>query len=183
MLRKWGFFILGVVLILAGSLLAHAIETPGGVTLHDVRFPGDRPGLTLSALVYQPATATPQHPAPAVLLSHGYINTREMQSPFAIELARRGFVVVAMDMEGHGYSGGAVFQDRDLGGPAALRYVQSLPYVDKANIGLEGHSMGGIPISTAAASQPDGYKAIVFEGSTPAFLGVKAPDHFRNMAI
>ena len=183
MLRKWGFFILGAALVLIGSLLAHAIETAGGVTLHDVRFAGDRPGLTLSGLVYQPASATATHPAPAVLVSHGYINTREMQSPFAIELARRGFVVLAMDMEGHGYSGGAVFEDRDLGGPAALRYLQSLPYVDKTNIGLEGHSMGGVPISTAAAAQPAGYKAIVFEGSTPAFLGAKAPASFRNLAI
>jgi pimeloyl-ACP methyl ester carboxylesterase len=175
--------ILGVVLILAGSLLAHAIETSGGVTLRDVRFAGDK-GVTLSGLVYQPATATAAHPAPAVLVSHGYINTREMQSPFAIELARRGFVVLAMDMEGHGYSGGSVrFPGSDLGGPAALRYLQSLPYVDKANIGLEGHSMGGIPISTAAASQPDGYKAIVFEGSTPAFLGAKAPPAFHDLAV
>jgi pimeloyl-ACP methyl ester carboxylesterase len=183
MLRRWGFFILGVALILVGSLLAHAIETAGGVTLHDVRFAGDK-GETLSGLVYQPPNATPAHPAPAVLISHGYINTREMQSPFAIELARRGFVVLAMDMEGHGYSSGAVrFPGSDLGGPAALRYLQSLPYVDKRNIGLEGHSMGGIPISTAAASQPDGYKAIVFEGSTPAFLGAKAPPKFNNLAI
>jgi pimeloyl-ACP methyl ester carboxylesterase len=183
MLRKWGFFILGVALILIGSLLARAIETSGGVALRDVRFAGDR-GATLSGLIYQPASATAQHPAPAVLVSHGYINTREMQSPFAIELARRGFVVLAMDMEGHGYSSGAVrFPGSDLGGPAALRYLQSLPYVDKANIGLEGHSMGGIPISSAAASQPDGYKAIVFEGSTPAFLGAKAPPSFRNLAV
>ncbi|MEA1078817.1 hypothetical protein U8M15_28390, partial [Klebsiella pneumoniae] len=78
----------------------------------------------------------------------GYINTREMQSPFAIELARRGFVVLAMDMRGHGYSEGAVkFPGSDLGGAAALRYLTSLPFVDKANAGLEGHSMGGVPIS------------------------------------
>jgi pimeloyl-ACP methyl ester carboxylesterase len=182
MLRKWGFFILGLVLILAGSLLAHAIQTSGGVTLSDVRFAGDR-GETLSGLIYQPKSATAAHPAPGVLVSHGYINTREMQSPFAIELARRGFVVLAMDMEGHGYSSGAVFKDRDLGGPAALRYLQSLPYVDKTNIGLEGHSMGGVPVATAAASQPDGYKAMVLEGSTPGFLGVKAPASPRNLAV
>ncbi len=184
MLRKWGFFILGCALILAGSLLAHAIQTSGGVTLHDVRFAGDG-GKVQSALVYQPATATAAHPAPAVLVSHGYINTREMQSPFAIELARRGFVVVAMDMIGHGYSEGAVKlgPGQDLGGPAALRYLQSLPYVDKSNIGLEGHSMGGIPIATAAASQPTGYKAIVFEGSTPAFLGAVTPPKLNNLAV
>ncbi|HEX3887435.1 MAG TPA: alpha/beta fold hydrolase [Phenylobacterium sp.] len=182
MLRKWGFFILGLALILGGSLLAHEIETAGGVSLRDVRFAGDN-GLTQAGLLYVPATATPTHPAPAVLASHGYINTREMQSPFAIELARRGFVVLAMDMVGHGYSQGAVGQSKDLGGPAALRYLQSLPFVDKANIGLEGHSMGGVPVASAAASQPNGYKAMVLAGSTPGFLGAAAPTKINDLAV
>ena len=184
MLRKWGFLILGLVLILGGSYLASAIQTSGGVVLKDVRFAGDD-GLTQSGLLYVPKSATAATPAPAVLASHGYINTREMQSPFAIELARRGFVVLAMDMVGHGYSDGAVKlgPGQDLGGPAALRYLQSLPFVDKTNIGLEGHSMGGVPIATAAASQPDGYKAIVFEGSTPAFLGAQTPPNLHNLAV
>ena len=146
MLRKWGLFVVGLALILGGSYLAHAVQTAGGVTLKAVRFAGDQPTLTQSGLLYVPAGATAAHPAPAVLASHGYINTREMQSPFAIELARRGFVVLAMDMIGHGYSDGAVGQSKDLGGPAALRYLQGLPFVDKANIGLEGHSMGGVPV-------------------------------------
>ena len=182
-MRKWGFFLLGLVLILAGSFLAHSIQTAGGTRIEDVRFPGDK-GVTQSALLYVPPSATAQHPAPAVLVSHGYINTREMQSPFAIELARRGFVVLAMDMKGHGYSGGAVrFPGDDLGGAAALRYLASLPFVDKANVGLEGHSMGGIPISSAAAAMPDGYKAIVYEGSTPGFLGAAKPPAFHNLQV
>jgi pimeloyl-ACP methyl ester carboxylesterase len=182
MLRKWGFFVLGLVLILGGSYLAHAIQTSGGVVLKDVRFAGDE-GRTQSGLLYVPPGATAAHPAPAVLASHGYINTREMQSPFAIELARRGFVVLAMDMAGHGYSEGAVGQVKDMGGPAALRYLQSLPFVDKGNIGLEGHSMGGVPVASAAIAQPDGYKAMVLEGSTPAFLGAKPPAKLNNLAV
>ncbi len=182
MLRKWGFFILGLALILGGSYLANAIQTSGGVVLKEVRFAGDQ-GLTQSGLLYVPVSATPAHPAPAVLASHGYINTREMQSPFAIELARRGFVVLAMDMVGHGYSDGAVGQSKDLGGPAALRYLQSLSFVDKTNIGLEGHSMGGVPVASAAASQPEGYKSMVLEGSTPGFLGAKAPAKINDLAV
>src|ERR1700755_3064545 len=121
MLRKWGFFILGLVLILGGSYLASAIQTAGGVVLKDVRFAGDG-GLTQAGLLYVPGSATAAHPAPAVRASHGYINTREMQSPFAIELARRGFVVLAMDMVGHGYSDGrgGLGPGQELGGPAAL---------------------------------------------------------------
>lgn len=181
-MRKWGLFALGWALILAGSFLAHLIQTSGGTRIEDVRFAGDG-GMTESALLYVPPQATAQRPAPAVLVSHGYINTREMQSPFAIELARRGFVVLAMDMAGHGYSGGAALNPRDMGGPAALRYLQSLPFVDRANIGLEGHSMGGMPISAAAAAQPDGYRSIVFEGSTPGFLGAATPPAFHDLEV
>ena len=117
-----------------------------------------------------PATATAAHPAPAVLVSHGFINTREMQSPFAIELARRGFVVLAMDMAGHGYSG-AVLGAQGFGGPPALAYLRGLAFVDKTQIGLEGHSMGGSAIMSAATAMPDAYRSMVLEGSTTAFLG------------
>jgi len=182
--KSWLLLAVGCALVLAGSLLAHAIQTSGGVTVADVRFPGGK-GTTLSALVYTPPGASAARPAPAVLVSHGYINTREMQSAFAIELARRGFVVLAMDMSGHGHSTGIVGTN-DFGGPAALRYLKSLPQVDKANIGLEGHSLGGGPVLGAAASDPQGYKAVVLEGSTPAIgavFGGKAQVSLRNLAV
>ena len=40
--------------------------------------------------------------------------------------------------------------------------------------------MGGVPVLAAAAAQPDGYKAMVLEGSTPGFLGAKAPRQART---
>ncbi|MES3026564.1 MAG: alpha/beta fold hydrolase [Pseudomonadota bacterium] len=184
MRKSWLAFALGWVVILAGSLLAHAVQTSGGVTVEDVRFAGDK-GTTLSGLVYTPPGASAAKPAPAVLVSHGYINTREMQSAFAIELARRGFVVLAMDMSGHGNSTGIV-GTADFGGPAALRYLKSLPQVDKANIGLEGHSLGGGPVIGAAASDPGGYKSVVLVGSTPAIgavFGSAAQADLRNLAV
>ncbi len=182
--KAWLGLVGGLAVILTGALLAWLVQTAGGVSVRDVRFAGDR-GTTLAALVYMPASATAEHPAPAVLLSHGYINTREMQSAFAIELARRGFVVVAMDQPGHGYSD-AIVGANDFGGPAALRYLKSLPQVDKANIGLAGHSLGGGPVVGAAASDPDGYRAAVLVGSTPAIgavFGSKARADLRNLAL
>ncbi|MES2343540.1 MAG: alpha/beta fold hydrolase [Pseudomonadota bacterium] len=184
MLRKWGLLALGLILIVGGSALAHAVQTTHGVTVTDVRFPGEK-GVVMSGLLYRPATATAARPAPGVLASHGYINTREMQSPFAIELSRRGFVVLAMDMTGHGGSGGAV-GSQGFGGPAALRYLRGLPFVDAHNIGLEGHSLGGGPVVAAAETYPAGYQAVVLEGSTPAIgavfgQGAKAP--LRNLAV
>src|SRR5689334_10939968 len=129
-MRRWLAFVLAWVVILGGAYLAHSVQTAGGTRVSEVRIPTPE-GVTVSGLLYTPKNATAATPAPGILVSHGYINTREMQSPFAIELSRRGFVVLAMDMTGHGYSGGIV-GTADFGGPAALAYLKSLPFVDKA---------------------------------------------------
>lgn len=154
----------GAALIVVGAVLAWSIQGAGGVSVKDVRFPGAG-GVTMSGLLYTPAGATAQSPAPGVLAVHGYINTRETQDAFAIELARRGFVVLAMDQRGHGYSGGAAMTE-GFGGPDGLAYLRSLPQVDKDRIGLEGHSMGGWTVLAAAKAMPDGYRAMVLEGSS-----------------
>lgn len=181
-MRKWLAFALAWVLILGGGYLAGYVQSSGDtVRVTEARIPAEE-GVTVSGLLYAPRGATAAKPAPAVLVSHGYINTREMQSPFAIELSRRGYVVLAMDMTGHGYSGG-IIGTAGFGGPAALRYLKSLPYVDKTAIGLEGHSMGGGPVLAAAKADPDGYRAIVLEGSTPGLLGAPAPENPRNLAV
>lgn len=181
-MRRWLAVALAWLLILGGSYLAHRVQTAsGGVSVSEVRIPAGQ-GIAVSGLLYRPVSATPQAPAPAVLVSHGYINTREMQSPFAIELSRRGYVVLAMDMTGHGYSGGVV-GSAGFGGPAALRFLKSLPYVDRSAVGLEGHSMGGGPVMAAALSDPEGYRAVVLVGSTPGLLGAPAPESPRNLAV
>jgi hypothetical protein len=43
--------------------------------------------------------------------------------------------------------------------------------------------MGGVPVMSAAASQPDGYRSIVLEGSTPGFLGANSPASPRDLAV
>ena len=115
---RWSLAILGVVLILAGGLLAHFTQTAGGIRIEDVRFQGAK-GNTMSALLYIPPNATPQIPAPGILAVHGYINSRETQDGFAIEFARRGYVVLALDQTGHGYSDGPAFAN-GFGGPDGL---------------------------------------------------------------
>jgi dienelactone hydrolase len=182
-MRKWGLFAAGVLLILAGSWLASTVQTSGGITVTDVRFPGTG-GVTMSGLLYTPKNATAATPAPGVLAVHGYINSRETQSAFAIEFARRGYVVLAMDQTGHGYSGGAAFSN-GFGGPDGLKYLRGLPNVDKANIGLEGHSMGGWTVLAAAAAMPDAYRAVVLEGSSTGapFAADGTPAWPRNLGL
>lgn len=54
--------------------------------------------------LYTPETATAETPAPGVLLLHGYQNDHETCAAYAIELARRGAVVLCLDEYGHGSS-------------------------------------------------------------------------------
>ena len=64
-----------------------AIETPQG---------------NLTYKLYRPVSASSASPAPGVLLLHGYQNDRETSAAYAVELARRGVVVLALDEYGHG---------------------------------------------------------------------------------
>ncbi len=175
---------IGLLLIFLGAFTAHQIQTVGGsVRVESVRFPS-ADGKRLSALLYTPDGVDAQHKAPGILAVHGYINSRETQSGFAIEFARRGYVVLALDQSGHGLSRPPAFAN-GFGGPDALRYLRALDTVDVDNIGLEGHSMGGWAVLAAAASQPDGYKAMVLEGSAPGSFGApSATQTFpRNLAV
>ena len=58
----------------------------------------------LTYKLYRPVGATAQTPAPGVLLLHGYQNDHETCAAYAIELSRRGAVVLAVDEYGHGSS-------------------------------------------------------------------------------
>ena len=175
--------LLALLLIAAGLALAQWTQTRGGVEVRDVRF-RTADGAELSALVYRPAAATRATPAPGILAVHGYINTRETQSAFAIEFARRGYVVVALDQRGHGASGGAATRD-GFGGPEGLAYLRSLPFVDLDRIGLEGHSMGGWTVLAAAAAMPDAYRAMILEGSSTGapFAREGTPAWPRNLQL
>lgn len=171
-------------LILAGNLVAFLVQTDfGNVKVRDIRFVG-ADGVVMSALLYQPKTATAKSPAPGILAIHGYINSREMQDGFAIELARRGYVVLALDQTGHGYSDPPAFANA-FGGPDGLGYLRSLNFVDKDNIGLEGHSMGGWAIITAAAVLgPTSYKSMALVGSAPGvFCPPGTPNFPKNVAV
>ena len=138
----------------------------------------------MSALLYVPKNATPATPAPGILAVHGYINSRETQDGFAIEFARRGYVVLSLDQTGHGYSQGPAFSN-GFGGPDGLKYLRSLPMVDVRQIGLEGHSMGGWAVLAAAAAMPNDYASMVLEGSSTGapFAQEGSPNWPRNAAV
>jgi pimeloyl-ACP methyl ester carboxylesterase len=183
MRSRWSLAIAGLILILAGGVLAYLTQTSGGIQIRDVRFAGAK-GNIMSALLYVPPNATAQTPAPGILAVHGYINSRETQDGFAIEFARRGYVVLDLDQTGHGYSDGPAFAN-GFGGPDGLAHLRSLDIVDRNNIGLEGHSMGGWTVLAAAAAMPNDYKSMVLEGSSTGkpFAAEGTANWPRNVAL
>ena len=158
---------IALVLILAGSILAGMYNSSNGsVTVSRISF--ETQNGTLSGLLYMPKGASAENPRPTVIVTHGYLNSAEMQDANAIELSRRGIVVLALDQYDHGHSDldnkvytGTSFME--IWAPFwinsmhdAVAYMYEQPYVlkDEAGngiIGVTGHSMGGFGSTMALA--------------------------------
>lgn len=151
-----------LALILLSSFCACMVQTDAfrvQVTdLRDEKFEGkvktnagagdevDVKGTVASGILFRPKDATADHKLPAVVLTHGYLNNRELQLQNAIELARRGFVVLTIDRGGHGnneISSATSAMMNTSGMYEAVKYLAMQDYVDPARIGISGHSMGG----------------------------------------
>ncbi len=97
---------IGLVLCVAGvflcMFLANRIQTGDGtIRVTEGVIEANELG-RIAYKLYTPATATEADKAPGVLLLHGYQNDHETCAAYAIELARRGAVVMAIDEFGHG---------------------------------------------------------------------------------
>jgi len=99
----------------------------------------------LSGLLYRPKSAEAQKPAPAFVIAHGISSSKEMMSSIGLELARRGFISLCLDLFGHGESQGSLEDgqsDPSFGVYSALQYLKSQPFVNSSSLGLIGHSLG-----------------------------------------
>lgn len=96
--------LLALILGVFGCMcVAHGIQTDhGSVDVSEGVIDTNVGDLTYK--LYVPDNATSETPAPGVLLLHGYQNDHETCAAYAIELARRGVVVMALDEYGHGGS-------------------------------------------------------------------------------
>ncbi len=177
-------FYISIGLILFGGLLAYLVQTGfGSISIKDISYKGSN-GKTVRALLYVPKGVSSTNKAPGVVVTHGYINSRETADGFAIELSRRGYVVLAVDQPGHGFSEPPAYANA-FGGKDSIRYIRTLDFVDTDNIGIMGHSMGGWASVGAAASCSDCYKSVLLASSAPGVFGMKegTPDFPRNTAV
>lgn len=106
-------------------------------------------GAPVQAILYKPREVTGK--LPAVVLSPGGGRDITGLEWLSRALAERGYVVLAQR-----YRDGRVrFHLRDVEDTRhAIAYLQGLPYVDAARVGLVGHSAGGAASLIAAAKDP-----------------------------
>ena len=107
MKKGWGKWAAIVAVLLVAAFVAlffaNRIQTDNGaIDITEGYLPSDAGALFYK--LYTPATLKEGEKAPGVLLLHGYQNDHETNAAYAIELARRGAVVLSIDEYGHGAS-------------------------------------------------------------------------------
>ena len=116
--------------------------------------------------MYYPAKSLSiQEKKPLVIYCHGIGSKRDFDLRVPIEFAKRGFYVAALDYQGHGESSGNINKiDSTTNIPAIaqdcsklLNKLETLPFytdVNTSQIGLVGHSLGGMVVLMNQALDP-----------------------------
>ena len=146
---------IAVALIVLGGVFGQMFNTSFySVRVSNISF--DTEFGTLTGLLYMPRGAGPNNPRPVIITTHGYLNSAEMQDLNAVEMSRRGFIVLALSMYDHGNSRwagdlalGSQFDTFWIQGQfSAVQYMFAQPFTARdaqgnGLIGISGHSMGG----------------------------------------
>jgi hypothetical protein len=126
-----------LTIVLIAGMVSSWIQTSGGrVRVHDIKIPAQN-GQWVD-------------PAPLVVVVPGFQRSREALANIAIELARRGIVVISIDPYAQGRSSSSnsriAATTEGYGMFAVVDYAASsanLNYIDRSRIGSTGHSAGG----------------------------------------
>jgi alpha-beta hydrolase superfamily lysophospholipase len=146
--------------ILAVPLLAAALWAGGAVDAADQRITlRTDDGVMLAGTWYEPA----ERPAPAVILVHMLNRSRREWDAAARHLASAGIGALAIDLRGHGESGGGITPSDpaqpDYGAlvldvRAARRYLAQRAGVQQSRVGMAGASLGANLAALEASADP-----------------------------
>lgn len=116
-------------------------------------------------------------PAPVVVIAHGFAGSQQLMQPYAITLARSGYVAVTYDLLGHGRNPAPLTGDVTTveGATATLLaelgrvadFARSLPGVD-GRLALLGHSMATDIIVRYAATHSEVAVTVAVSMFSPA---------------
>lgn len=150
-----------VILVLTGLCALLLVPmTFQGITIRRVDFPNNYSrGENVSGLLLLPSEP-PGGPLPAVVFAGGITTRKEMYLSLYRDFARRGMAVLAVDLPGHGDSGGHC----TFGGSEYTALLAACDWltrggagevdIDADRVAVVGHSLGGISAVRAAVFQP-----------------------------
>ena len=153
----------------ANDPTAAARPSGGAVPLEVEATAGD--GTALRGLYYPLARS-----APAVLLLHMLGGAKEDWENVAADMQAAGFIVLAVDLRGHGETGRA--QDWSLARQDVATWLDDLrsrPNVDAARVGIVGASIGANLALNACADDP-ACRAVVMLSPGRDYRGVTTED-------
>lgn len=142
-------------------------------------------GRMVTFSVYQPVES-PSFSMPVILTIHGISGSREAMLGYNIELARRNFTVVSVDLPGHGVSsetfGFDTFFEGVIDAYYAVEYVQStIPNIHSDIYGVLGHSLGaGISLLFQELPTAPNATIIIGGGMGDDFGGLELPLNETN---
>ena len=107
MKKGWGKWAAALAILLCVAFIAllsadDIQRADGGITITEGYLPSDVGDLFYK--LYTPSELRDGETAPGVLLLHGYQNDHETNAAYAIELCKRGVIVLSIDEYGHGAS-------------------------------------------------------------------------------
>jgi dienelactone hydrolase len=164
--------VLALIFLVAVARLAR-LEN-GGPPHAFVMLPGQEP-----ATMYMPGPGDPFYTLfpkpvaerpPAVVLIHGFTGDRVLMSGLARRLARNGYAVLAIDVNGHGenrnpFNGGeADTENLRANVKTAVDYLRDNQLVDGSRIVVMGHSMGAGAALDYATHDPNLKAAVMISG-------------------
>jgi len=152
-----------------------------------------RDGLTITSAhvgstpvtIFRPATG---NSAPVVVIAHGFAGSQQLMQPFALTLARNGYIAVTFDFLGHGRNpvplpGGIV--DLDASNQALLRELGEIVVYEKGlsfgdgRLALLGHSMASDIVVRYAETHPDVEATVALSMFSPSATALSP----RNLLV
>lgn len=169
------FLLLIVAIIISSTLMCGFATDWGYVHIQRINLVGDD-GLSYSAILMVPKTATNENPAPVFIACHGGSADGRAMETWGLEMARRGYVVMCPDAAGGGSSEKYPVTQRGerydyVYAPVytMFKYVTTLPIVQSDNVHLAGISQGGGAPYKLSEDFPDQVKTLCFVATAPIF--------------
>lgn len=170
-----------LALLAIGMGLRHLDAATAGLTVSKERV-GEIP-----VTLYRPPGG---EPAPVVVIAHGFAGSQQLMQPFAVTLARNGYLAVTFDFPGHGGNPTpfvARIEDQErrvaillVALESVVQFATGLPGSD-GRLALLGHSMAGDVLVRLAAAERDRVGATVL---VSPYLAPDAPTREpRNLLI